>query len=240
MARPSLGVLAPPFCRPPGTGGRSKGAGEDIWGCGGKASRSKGGFELSAACACKGARWQTLYIRIEQQQADLYPESMIGISNPSDRHPYSLELYDLACQCPQRTRIQLSGGTEVRLVIQLWGKMGRLFVSMAGSQTVSCRTLFSLQIRGFGDGSVTGIRACWMQCRETERRRLVPGSPQSCPRRYSRAALLTRTSGAPRKSRRHSILDTRHSPTTQRMQRRAKRSQRRARSSVFFDVQQQA
>lgn len=32
MARPSLGVLAPPFCRPPGIGGRSSGAGEDIAG----------------------------------------------------------------------------------------------------------------------------------------------------------------------------------------------------------------
>jgi hypothetical protein len=30
IARPSLGVLAPPFCRLPGIGGRSKGAGDDI------------------------------------------------------------------------------------------------------------------------------------------------------------------------------------------------------------------
>ena len=32
IARPSLGVLAPLFCRLPGIGGRSKGAGEDIFG----------------------------------------------------------------------------------------------------------------------------------------------------------------------------------------------------------------
>ncbi len=32
MARPSRGVLAPPFCRLPGIGGRSNGAGEDILG----------------------------------------------------------------------------------------------------------------------------------------------------------------------------------------------------------------
>ena len=32
IARPSLGVLAPLFCRLPGMGGRSKGAGEDIFG----------------------------------------------------------------------------------------------------------------------------------------------------------------------------------------------------------------
>jgi hypothetical protein len=33
MARPNLGVLVPLFCRLPGMGGRSKGAGEDILGC---------------------------------------------------------------------------------------------------------------------------------------------------------------------------------------------------------------
>ena len=34
MASPNLGVLVPLFCRPPGIGGRSNGAGEDILGCG--------------------------------------------------------------------------------------------------------------------------------------------------------------------------------------------------------------
>jgi hypothetical protein len=34
IARPNLGVLAPLFCRLPGIGGRSNGAGEDILGCG--------------------------------------------------------------------------------------------------------------------------------------------------------------------------------------------------------------
>lgn len=32
IARPNLGVLAPPALRPPGIGGRSKGAGDDILG----------------------------------------------------------------------------------------------------------------------------------------------------------------------------------------------------------------
>ncbi len=35
MARPNLGVRAPPFDRLPGMGGRSNGAGEDIIGTGG-------------------------------------------------------------------------------------------------------------------------------------------------------------------------------------------------------------
>lgn len=34
MARPNLGVRVPLLCRPPGIGGRSKGAGEDILGDG--------------------------------------------------------------------------------------------------------------------------------------------------------------------------------------------------------------
>lgn len=34
MARPNLGVLAPPFCRLPGIGGRNNGAGEDMLGNG--------------------------------------------------------------------------------------------------------------------------------------------------------------------------------------------------------------
>ena len=46
IARPNLGVLAPPF-RLPGIGGRSKGAGEDILGCG-FGSRIFEGFPLSA------------------------------------------------------------------------------------------------------------------------------------------------------------------------------------------------
>ena len=47
MARPNLGVLAPLFCRLPGMGGRSKGAGEDILGCG-LGSRLFEGFPISA------------------------------------------------------------------------------------------------------------------------------------------------------------------------------------------------
>ena len=46
MARPNLGVLAPLFCRPPGIGGRSKGAGDDIFGAGFGSSIFKG-FEVS-------------------------------------------------------------------------------------------------------------------------------------------------------------------------------------------------
>lgn len=47
MARPNLGVLAPLFCRLPGIGGRSKGAGDDILGAG-FGSRVFKGFAVSA------------------------------------------------------------------------------------------------------------------------------------------------------------------------------------------------
>ena len=47
MASPNLGVLMPLFCRLPGIGGRSKGAGEDILGSG-NGSRVVEGFVASA------------------------------------------------------------------------------------------------------------------------------------------------------------------------------------------------
>jgi hypothetical protein len=49
MARPSLGVRGAPFCRPPGMGGRRRGAGEDILGTW-MGSKVFEGCRTSSAC----------------------------------------------------------------------------------------------------------------------------------------------------------------------------------------------